>query len=75
MQVVDGISQQVPDPCNEPLSTTVEWSILDRAAGFVEGDGFKAFVTRTVGPGLATATPPIILRVAFKGVFLEKVIL
>lgn len=69
MQVVDGVSQQVPDPCNEPLATTVEWSLLDRTTGSVAGSGFAATVTRI------SATASLVLRVSFKGVFTEKVIL
>ena len=69
MQTVDGVSQQVPDPCNEPLASSVEWGLVDRAVAAVVGNGFSATVTRL------TATPPIVIRVEFKGVFLEKVIL
>ena len=74
MQVVDGQSIPVPDPCNEPLATTVEWSLLDRAAGSVVGNGFAATVTR-FNSIFGAPVPPLVLRVSFKGVFTEKVIL
>lgn len=74
MQIVDGVSQQTPDPCNEPLATSVEWSLLDRAAGSVAGNGFAATVTRFNSP-FTNPPAPLVLRVSFKGTFAEKVIL
>lgn len=75
MQIVDGESVQVPDPCNEPLASSVRWTLLDPLLGTVAGNGFAATVvryfTRTGYPSLA----PMVLRVEFKGVFAEKVIL
>lgn len=69
MQIVNGVTLQVPDPCNEPLATSVEWRTLDPLVGVAIGNGFAATVTRLV------PTTPIVLRVEFKGVFTERVIL
>lgn len=71
MQVVDGVSRQVPDPCNEPKASSVRWSIVGQSDGIyapLTPNGFSAQVQRLAGGIL------IHLRVEFEGVFAVKVI-